>query len=97
MKHHPVFPLHESKTGSPLQQRARERNYDLFCLSGISQNLRRIIIRNSEVVGPRDPLQLEAKVKDLCNYIESRVKGSYDGFKREYTAKEVKRANQSPE
>ena len=95
MKHHTVMPVHESKRGSPLQQRVRERNYDLFCLSSISQNLRRILIRNNEGVGPVDPEQLEAKVIDLCNYIEARIKRSYDRFKREYKVKEAKSANKS--
>ena len=95
MEHHAVIPVHGSRKGSPLQQRVRERNYDLFILSGASQNLRRILIRNNEGVRPVDPEQLEAKVMDLCNYIEARVKRSYNRFKREYKVKEVKSANKS--
>lgn len=93
MKHHPVMPVHESKVGSVLQQRARERNFDLMCLTGISINLRRILYRSRIRPEDEDPEQLEAKVKDLCNYIEARVKRSYDRFKKEY--KEAERANKS--
>ena len=91
MKHHPVHPVHESKKGSPLQQRVRERNYDLFCLSGISQNLRRIIWRNNPKSNttevPRDLApRLDKVTVETLDLIEGMVKRSYDEFKRKYDA-----------
>lgn len=102
MKHHTVIPIHESKRGSILQQRARERNYDLFCLSSISQNLRRILYRNSlestaTVLSTDIAPRLEKVIIETLDLLENRVKRSYDEFKREYNAKEIKSANQSPE
>lgn len=91
MKHHPVRPVHESKRGSPLQQRARERNYDLFCLSGASQNLRRILWRNNATEVPTDLApRLDKMIIEILDLLDGRVKRSYDEFKRKYNA------NQSP-
>ena len=95
MKHHNVFPVHKSKTGSPLQRRVRERNYDLFCLSGISQNLRRILWRNTlkNVATETDTdfsPRLEKVIIETLDILEDRVKRSYAEFKRKHDA------NQSP-
>ena len=88
MKHHTVIPVHGSKTGSPLQQRARERNFDLMRLAGISQNLRSILSRNSlktdTLVGP--VARREAAIKECIDILEFRVRASYKEFKEKYNA-----------